>query len=94
MKRHDRPYGCTFSACNKTFGSKHDWKRHENSRHIFAQAGPCEEDLEGGFWCGFCQRLIDLKEDGSPGMSDSTTSMATLWDILDLLSEISRIGFL
>jgi hypothetical protein len=30
MKRHIRPYGCTFESCHKTFGSKNDWKRHEN----------------------------------------------------------------
>ena len=33
MKRHDKPYGCTFPTCEKSFGSKNDWKRHENSQH-------------------------------------------------------------
>jgi len=33
MKRHDRPYGCTFPNCEKAFGSKNDWKRHEVSQH-------------------------------------------------------------
>ncbi|KAL3252730.1 hypothetical protein ABHI18_009921 [Aspergillus niger] len=40
-KRHERPYGCTFSKCNKTFGSKADWKRHENSQHFHAQCWRC-----------------------------------------------------
>lgn len=31
QKRHERPYGCTF--CDKMFGSKADWKRHERSQH-------------------------------------------------------------
>jgi hypothetical protein len=34
LKRHKRPYGCTFQNCNKCFGSKSDWKRHENSQHF------------------------------------------------------------
>lgn len=34
MKRHDKPYGCTFLCCkDKRFGSKNDWKRHENGQH-------------------------------------------------------------
>ncbi|KAI9934428.1 hypothetical protein ASPWEDRAFT_175157 [Aspergillus wentii DTO 134E9] len=40
-KRHDRPYGCTFHKCNKTFGSKADWKRHENSQHFHLQSWRC-----------------------------------------------------
>lgn len=33
MKRHERPYGCTFYRCHKRFGSKNDWKRHESGQH-------------------------------------------------------------
>jgi hypothetical protein len=33
MKRHERPYGCAISGCDKAFGSKHDWNRHEMSQH-------------------------------------------------------------
>ncbi|KAL4888699.1 hypothetical protein BDV59DRAFT_136847 [Aspergillus ambiguus] len=40
-KRHERPYGCTFDRCNKTFGSKADWKRHENSQHFHLQSWRC-----------------------------------------------------
>lgn len=110
MKRHERPYGCTFLTCNKTFGSKNDWKRHENSQHFQLETWRCDEErLEGGvcakvcyrrqtfqehlvkahqlasdsdpikakldncrigrncqsrFWCGFCNKLIDLKRRG------------------------------
>lgn len=32
-KRHERPYGCTVLGCDKRFGSKNDWKRHENTQH-------------------------------------------------------------
>jgi len=33
MKRHDKPYACTFPRCTQSFGSKNDWKRHENTVH-------------------------------------------------------------
>ncbi|KAL2869960.1 putative C2H2 finger domain protein [Aspergillus lucknowensis] len=40
-KRHERPYGCTFHKCDKTFGSKADWKRHEQSQHFGIQSWQC-----------------------------------------------------
>ncbi|ESZ90573.1 hypothetical protein SBOR_9041 [Sclerotinia borealis F-4128] len=109
MKRHERPYGCTFLTCKKTFGSKNDWKRHENSQHFHLETWRCDKEKpEGGacakvsyrrqlfqehfrkehdivdqddvkinveachigrncqarFWCGFCQKLIDLRKKG------------------------------
>jgi len=49
MKRHERPYGCTFQSCHKVFGSKNDWKRHENSQHYHLETWRCDEEkLEGG----------------------------------------------
>ncbi|KAL1965978.1 hypothetical protein VTN77DRAFT_4918 [Rasamsonia byssochlamydoides] len=39
--RHEKPYGCTFDKCYKTFGSKADWKRHENSQHFHLQTWRC-----------------------------------------------------
>ncbi|KAF2836423.1 hypothetical protein M501DRAFT_1018783 [Patellaria atrata CBS 101060] len=41
MKRHTRPYGCTFPTCKKSFGSKNDWKRHENSQHFQIEMWRC-----------------------------------------------------
>jgi hypothetical protein len=109
MKRHERPYGCTFLTCNEVFGSKDDWKRHENSRHFHLETWRCDQERpEGGacakvcyrrqtfhdhlkkehqgldddtirkrlencrigrncqarFWCGFCNKLIELKKKG------------------------------
>ncbi|KAI9649449.1 hypothetical protein NHQ30_002025 [Ciborinia camelliae] len=109
MKRHERPYGCTFVGCNKIFGSKNDWKRHENSQHFQLETWRCDKEKpEGGacakvsyrrqtfqdhlrkdhgmidqdavkinieacrigrncqarFWCGFCNKLVDLKKKG------------------------------
>lgn len=57
MKRHSRPYGCTFATCSKTFGSKNDWKRHENSQHFHLETWRCnEEKLEGGVCAKVCYR--------------------------------------
>lgn len=111
VKRHTRPFGCTFHKCNKVFGSKNDWKRHENSQHfqseifrcpvteslkkygvcakIFYHPATFEEHLKdfhkitdaelledhkkngrigrgnhGRFWCGFCKKILPLKEVG------------------------------
>lgn len=57
MKRHERPYGCTFLVCNKTFGSKNDWKRHENSQHFHLETWRCDvERPEGGACAKVCYR--------------------------------------
>ncbi len=54
MKRHERPYACTFTSCNKMFGCKDDWKRHENSQHFHLESWRCsEERLDGE---GICAR--------------------------------------
>lgn len=42
-KRHQKPYGCTFTHCTKKFGSKNDWKRHENSQHFQLEVWKCNE---------------------------------------------------
>ncbi|KAL7801451.1 hypothetical protein V8C43DRAFT_301447 [Trichoderma afarasin] len=41
MKRHDKPYGCTYKTCCKKFGSKNDWKRHESSQHFQLESWNC-----------------------------------------------------
>lgn len=57
MKRHSRPYGCTFLNCNKAFGSKNDWKRHENSQHFHLETWRCDEEKpEGGACAKVCYR--------------------------------------
>lgn len=43
QKRHNRPYGCTYTSCEKSFGSKNDWKRHENTQHYQVEAWRCRE---------------------------------------------------
>lgn len=42
MKRHEKPYGCTYEGCSKRFGSKNDWKRHENSQHFLLEIWKCD----------------------------------------------------
>ncbi|KAJ5752400.1 hypothetical protein N7520_009317, partial [Penicillium odoratum] len=53
QKRHERPYGCTFPHCAKSFGSKADWKRHETSQHLHLQSWLCAfHDPSKGESCG------------------------------------------
>ncbi|KAI9657593.1 MAG: hypothetical protein M1821_002769 [Bathelium mastoideum] len=58
MKRHTRPYGCTFPRCKKKFGSKNDWKRHENSQHFQQETYRCRCPDANGQEC--CQLLYSL----------------------------------
>lgn len=44
MKRHEKPYGCTYKTCCKKFGSKNDWKRHESSQHFQLESWNCNVD--------------------------------------------------
>jgi hypothetical protein len=60
QKRHERPYGCTFPHCAKSFGSKADWKRHESSQHLELPTWFCtESDRRGG---ASCERLFYRSE--------------------------------
>ncbi|KAK5127094.1 hypothetical protein LTR85_008454 [Meristemomyces frigidus] len=52
MKRHSRPYGCTFPNCWKRFGSRNDWKRHENSQHFLQEMWRCDIQISPGRKCG------------------------------------------
>ncbi|KAK3945929.1 hypothetical protein QBC46DRAFT_403012 [Diplogelasinospora grovesii] len=45
LKRHEKPYACTYKDCDKRFGSKNDWKRHENSQHFQHDMWRCNEKL-------------------------------------------------
>ncbi|KAJ8133226.1 hypothetical protein O1611_g401 [Lasiodiplodia mahajangana] len=43
-KRHEKPYACTMPDCHKRFGSKNDWKRHENTQHFMVESWRCDEE--------------------------------------------------
>ncbi|KAK4033427.1 hypothetical protein C8A01DRAFT_40122 [Parachaetomium inaequale] len=65
LKRHAKPYACTFAKCDKKFGSKNDWKRHENSQHFQLEIWRCAEktaDRPDQPECGkVCHRRESLK---------------------------------
>lgn len=46
LQRHKRPFGCTFDGCSKAFGSKNDWKRHEQSQHEQQECWRCHKCYE------------------------------------------------
>uniref|UniRef100_A0A8H7TR37 C2H2-type domain-containing protein n=1 Tax=Bionectria ochroleuca TaxID=29856 RepID=A0A8H7TR37_BIOOC len=48
-KRHKKPYGCTVYRCEKTFGSKDDWKRHERQQHTPPEVWVCEKNCREAF---------------------------------------------
>ncbi|KAK5062475.1 hypothetical protein LTR84_004547 [Exophiala bonariae] len=51
LQRHKKPYGCTFDGCNKVFGSKNDWKRHEQGQHEQKECWRCHK-CEKAFFHG------------------------------------------
>ena len=57
IKRHTRPFGCTFHKCNKVFGSKNDWKRHENSQHFQNEMFRCQISDSSKRY-GVCARIF------------------------------------
>ncbi|KAJ5915391.1 hypothetical protein N7466_011324 [Penicillium verhagenii] len=90
QKRHERPYGCTFPQCAKTFGSKADWKRHETSQHLHLPSWLCAfHDLAKGESCGrifyreetYTQHLIQQHRIPKPRLKSSLSS--TRLDLAD-----------
>lgn len=62
IKRHDKPYGCTFLNCDKSFGSKNDWKRHETSQHTQLEVWKCNERASKGVGT-ICGKVFPRRED-------------------------------
>jgi hypothetical protein len=61
MKRHTKPYGCTYPKCHKRFGAKSDWKRHENSQHFQMESYRCQQvDPTHGKPCGELFQRVGL----------------------------------
>ncbi len=89
MKRHTRPYGCTFPDCFKEFGSKGDWKRHENSQHFQNLMWRCRISTTG-VKGACCAELFHHKD----GFENHLKSEHGIFDALDLEREFRecRIG--
>lgn len=51
MKRHTRPYVCTFPSCTSRHGSRSDWKRHEETQHVIQESWLCTARLPDGSKC-------------------------------------------
>lgn len=51
MKRHTRPYVCTFPSCTSRHGSRSDWKRHEETQHVIQDNWLCTARLSDGSKC-------------------------------------------
>lgn len=60
-KRHVKPYSCTFPSCTKKFGSKNDWKRHENSQHFQLDVWKCDVQ-HGGLPSEVCRKVFRRQE--------------------------------
>lgn len=51
MKRHTRPYSCTFPGCHSRHGSRSDWKRHEETQHPLQDYWKCTVPSSDGIRC-------------------------------------------
>jgi hypothetical protein len=52
IKRHQKPYGCTYPKCHNRSGSKSDWMRHEKVQHLQLKAFRCDYANNSGQICG------------------------------------------
>jgi hypothetical protein len=51
VKRHTKPYVCTFPPCTSRHGSRSDWKRHEESQHAISESWLCSTRVLDGTRC-------------------------------------------
>ncbi|EMD93883.1 hypothetical protein COCHEDRAFT_1020074 [Bipolaris maydis C5] len=86
MKRHEKPYGCTYPRCHKRFGAKSDWKRHENSQHFQPEVFRCAFELSPGAICGVYSPQKEAFEIHSKTHGVSSPEAA------ELLNTRSKIG--
>ncbi|KAL6711824.1 hypothetical protein ACN47E_002867 [Coniothyrium glycines] len=78
LKRHNKPYGCTYPGCSQHFGAKSDWKRHENSQHFQQEVFRCAQISLNGRMCGgfeYCEMRIvrHLKDHHKMNSPDEVT---------------------
>jgi hypothetical protein len=48
VRRHTKPYFCTFHDCSKQLGSRDDWRRHESTQHFLSSRWLCRHPLPDG----------------------------------------------
>ncbi|RQM08008.1 hypothetical protein DH86_00001364, partial [Scytalidium sp. 3C] len=87
MKRHERPYGCTFRDCTKEFGSKNDWKRHEKSQHLQIEAWRCNMTSATGECGKVCYRQKTFEDH-----LKSTTHQIADFDVISSKVDECKLG--
>jgi len=90
-KRHTRPYGCTARFCLKQFGSKNDWKRHENSQHHRLESWKCSHPVPPYGPEDVCSAMHFRKENFINHLKSSVHNIKTEVEI-KAWSEKSYIG--
>ena len=71
MKRHTKPFGCTYEKCYKRFGSKSDWMRHELKRHTQQEYWRCAIHIgESGSVLQPCCEIFGKKEQFTNHLDD------------------------
>ncbi|KAK8090113.1 hypothetical protein PG997_005074 [Apiospora hydei] len=89
LKRHSKPYGCTFQNCSKRFGSKNDWKRHENSQHFLHEAWRCDMQRNNGRSAEVCGKLSHRRETFKEHLSKNHSLQG---EELEMKLEHCRVG--
>ncbi|KAK8083571.1 hypothetical protein PG996_002352 [Apiospora saccharicola] len=89
LKRHSKPYGCTFQNCSKRFGSKNDWKRHENSQHFLHEAWRCDMQRSNSRSPEVCGKLSHRRETFKEHLSKVHSLQG---DELEIKLEHCRVG--
>ncbi|KIV90235.1 hypothetical protein PV10_07564 [Exophiala mesophila] len=76
--RHQRRFGCTFDGCFKSFGSKNDWKRHEQSQHEQEDSWRCNDPECGKVFYHHQEALVKhmAEEHEYSGREDQATQIA------------------
>ena len=87
MKRHTRPYICTFSDCNSRHGSRSDWKRHEESQHVLHESWKCTMTVSDGGNC-----FADLTSEVELQSHLTITHDLSAKDVTSTFCEQMRLG--
>ncbi|RVD88884.1 uncharacterized protein DFL_003051 [Arthrobotrys flagrans] len=82
MQRHRRPFFCTFHWQERSevqrFGSKDDWRRHEEHRHYQSEFYKCPGGSHES-----CRGAWALRSDFEKHLDEHHKSIVTSWTLLD-----------